>query len=150
MSRDQVVLVCGVAGAGKSSMLTPAARLIQEQGQQVLGLAVQNTLVQMLQRETGIPSMTVARFIKRYEALLDGGDGRLPPDAHSLKGAALLVDEASMLSNTDHLKLVTLANRLEVATLGWGNAIDRTVELVFLEALYWSAVSSRTWLSMPT
>jgi hypothetical protein len=28
----------------------------------VLGLAVQNTLVQMLERDTGIPSMTVRAF----------------------------------------------------------------------------------------
>jgi conjugative relaxase-like TrwC/TraI family protein len=118
-SSDRTIAIQGVAGAGKSSMLAPAARLIEERGQQVLGLAVQNTLVQMLQRETGIPSMTVARFLKRYEALLDGGDGRLPPDAPSLKGAAILVDEASMLSNTDQLKLVTLANRLEVGRMAF-------------------------------
>lgn len=118
-SSDRIVAIQGVAGAGKSSMLVPAARLIDEQGQQVLGLAVQNTLVQMLQRETGIPSMTVARFLKRYEALLDGGDGRLPPDAPSLKGAAILVDEASVLSNVDQLKLVTLANRLQVGRMAF-------------------------------
>lgn len=118
-SSDRIIAIQGVAGAGKSSMLAPAAQLIEEQGHQVLGLAVQNTLVQMLQRETGIPSMTVARFLKRYEALLDGGDGRLPPDAPSLKGAALLVDEASMLANTDQLKLVTLANRLEVGRIAF-------------------------------
>lgn len=118
-SADRIIAIQGVAGAGKSSTLSPAARLIEEQGQAVLGLAVQNTLVQMLQRETGIPSMTVARFLKRYEALLDGGDGRLPAGLPSLKGAAILVDEASMLSNIDQLKLVTLANRLEVGRMAF-------------------------------
>ena len=43
---------------------------------QLLGLAVQNTLVQMLERETGIPSMTVARFLKRHAGLLGGGGKR--------------------------------------------------------------------------
>ncbi|NNM78567.1 conjugative relaxase [Sphingomonas sp. ID1715] len=118
-SPDRIIAIQGVAGAGKSSMLAPAARLIEERSQQVLGLAVQNTLVQMLQRETGVPSMTVARFLKRYEALLEGGDGRLPLDAPSLKGAAILVDEASMLSNSDQLKLVTLANRLGVGRMAF-------------------------------
>lgn len=118
-STDRIIAIQGVAGAGKSSVLAPAARLIEATGQAVLGLAVQNTLVQMLQRETGIGSMTVARFLKRYEALLDGGDGRHELDAPSLKGAALLVDEASMLSNAEQLKLVTLANRLEVGRLAF-------------------------------
>jgi ATP-dependent exoDNAse (exonuclease V) alpha subunit len=73
----------------------------------------------MLQRETGIRSMTVARFLKLYEALLDGADGRLPADVPSIKGAAILVDEASMLSNTDQLKLITLANKLEVGRMAF-------------------------------
>ncbi|NNM78041.1 conjugative relaxase [Sphingomonas sp. ID1715] len=116
-SSDRIIAIQGVAGAGKSSMLAPAARLIEQSGGQVIGLAVQNTLVQMLQRETGIASSTVARFLKRYEALLDGG--ALGADVPSLKGAALLVDEASMLANADQLKLMVLAEKLEVGRLAF-------------------------------
>ena len=116
-SSDRIIAIQGVAGAGKSSMLAPAARLIEQNGGQVLGLAVQNTLVQMLQRETGVPSMTVARFLKRYEAVLEGGT--LAADVPTLRGAALLVDEASMLPNTDQLKLMLLAEKLEVGRLAF-------------------------------
>jgi len=120
-SADRVLAVQGVAGAGKSSMLAPAAALIEREGHRVLGLAVQNTLVQMLQRETGIASMTVARFIKAHEKLLgDGSD----PIALALaraewRGAAIFVDEGSMLSNAEGLKLVRLANLLEVGRMAF-------------------------------
>ena len=110
-SKDRIVAIQGVAGAGKSSVLAPAARLFEAQGHKVIGLAVQNTLVRMLERETGIPSMTVARFIKAY-----GMDAKAPVP-ESLKGSVLIVDEASMLANTDQLKLIEIANRQDVARL---------------------------------
>lgn len=110
-STDRIVAIQGVAGAGKSSVLAPAARLFEAQGHKVIGLAVQNTLVRMLERDTGIPSMTVARFIKAY-----GTDARAPVP-ESLKGSVLIVDEASMLANTDQLKLIEIANRQNVARL---------------------------------
>ena len=93
-SADRTVAVEGVAGAGKSSVLAPVADVLREEGREVLGLAVQNTLVQMLQRETGIESMTVARFLKAHEAVLAP-----TPDAKvlavvrtALGGAAIRVD----------------------------------------------------------
>lgn len=120
-STDRIIAVQGVAGAGKSSMLAPTARLIEQSGQKVLGLAVQNTLVQMLERETGIRSMTVARFLRANATLL--GER---PDVNALAearatfgGTAILIDEASMLSNADQLKLVELANLLGVGRMAF-------------------------------
>lgn len=110
-SADRILAIQGVAGAGKSSLLAPAARLFEAQGRGVIGLAVQNTLVRMLERKTGIPSMTVARFIK-----LHGGE----PNAaarENLRGNILIVDEASMLANADQLRLIEIANRHEVGRL---------------------------------
>jgi conjugative relaxase-like TrwC/TraI family protein len=110
-STDRVVAIQGVAGAGKSSVLAPAARLFEAQGRKVIGLAVQNTLVRMLERETGVPSMTVARFIK-----LHGGEPNTAA-RESLRDAILIVDEASMLANADQLRLIEIANRAEVGRL---------------------------------
>ena len=120
-SADRIVAIQGVAGAGKSSVLAPAADLIRRSGKPVLGLAVQNTLVQMLERETGIESMTVARFLKSHEALLSSrpGHAQLLAARASLGGAAILVDEASMLSNADQLKLVQLANLVGVGRMAF-------------------------------
>ncbi|MFK3888797.1 MobF family relaxase [Sphingomonas sp. NPDC079357] len=120
-STDRIIAVQGVAGAGKSSMLAPAARLIEESGQKVLGLAVQNTLVQMLERETGIRSMTVARFLRANAPLLSErpDPGALTEARATFGGTAILVDEASMLSNADQLKLVDLANLLGVGRMAF-------------------------------
>lgn len=116
---DRIIAIQGVAGAGKSSVLAPAARLIEQKGGKLLGLAVQNTLVQMFTRETGIEAMTVARFLRTHERLLgETPDPKALREARtSLGGAALLVDEASMLSNIDKLKLLRLANLIGVGRM---------------------------------
>ncbi len=81
----------------------------------MLGLAVQNTLVQMLERDTGIPSMTVARFLRQHQGLLEGADqARLAEARASLRGTTVLLDEASMVGNADKEKLVRLANLLQL------------------------------------
>lgn len=114
-SNNRIVAIQGIAGAGKSTMLKPVADILREEGRAVLGLAVQNTLVQMLERETGIPSMTVARFLKRHGGLLGGGDkGVLAKAKAELRGTVVLLDEASMVGNSDKEKLVRLANLLEL------------------------------------
>jgi ATP-dependent exoDNAse (exonuclease V) alpha subunit len=73
----------------------------------------------MLERETGISSQTLARFLKRWERLLDdpanlafGNEARA-----ALKDHVLVLDEASMVSNDDKEKLVRLANLAEVHRL---------------------------------
>jgi hypothetical protein len=48
-STNRIVAIQGVAGAGKSTVLKPVADILREEGRVVLGLAVQNTLVQMLE-----------------------------------------------------------------------------------------------------
>jgi conjugative relaxase-like TrwC/TraI family protein len=114
-SHNRIVAIQGIAGAGKSTVLKPVADILREEGRSVLGLAVQNTLVQMLERETGIPSMTVARFLRRYRDILEGADPvRLAEARVALRGTVVLLDEASMVGNADKEKLVRLANLLEL------------------------------------
>ncbi len=114
-SHNRIVAIQGVAGAGKSTVLKPVADILREEGRSVLGLAVQNTLVQMLERDTGIPSMTVARFLRQHQGLLAGADpARLAEARASLRGTTVLLDEASMVGNADKEKLVRLANLLQL------------------------------------
>ena len=114
-STNRIVAIQGVAGAGKSTVLKPVAEILRAEGRKVTGLAVQNTLVQMLERETGIAAMSVARFLGRYAPLLDGGDRQALAEARrEWKGSTVLLDEASMVGNADKEKLVRLANLLEL------------------------------------
>ena len=115
-SSNRIVTIQGVAGAGKSTILRPVADLAREEGRKVVGLAVQNTLVQMLQSETGIASMTVARFLRSHRDLLkdNPNPAALAAARADYSGAVVLLDEASMVGNTDKEKLVRLANVLEL------------------------------------
>ena len=111
-SQDRTVAIQGIAGAGKSSVLAPVAQVLREEGRQVVGLAIQNTLVQMLERDTGIGSQTLARFLGGWKKLLDEPANLVHrSEAQSaLKDSVLVLDEASMVSNEDKEKLVRLAN----------------------------------------
>ena len=111
-STHRTIAIQGVAGAGKSSVLKPVAQILGEEGKEIIGLAVQNTLVQMLERDTGIRSMTLARLLKSWAPLLeDPGNPGLMAEARTALGDRVLVlDEASMVSNSDKARLVTLAN----------------------------------------
>ncbi|MEI6641932.1 MAG: MobF family relaxase [Novosphingobium sp.] len=114
-TNNRIVAIQGVAGAGKSTVLKPVADILAEQGRAVLGLAVQNTLVQMLERDTGIPSMTVSRFLRQHSELLEGANkAKLAEARMALRGTVVLLDEASMVGNADKEKLVRLANVLEL------------------------------------
>ena len=118
-SSDRTIAVQGVAGAGKSSVLKPVSDVLREQGHQVLGLAVQNTLVQMLERDTGIRSQTLARFLKDWARLIDEpGNATLRAEARdALKDQVLVLDEASMVSNADKEQLIRIANLAQVHRL---------------------------------
>lgn len=118
-SSNRIVAVQGVAGAGKSSLLRPAAQILNENGKRVIGLGVQNTLVRMLEGETGIPSMTLHRFLGPHRKLLEGTATRaeLADARNAYRGTVLVLDEASMVSIRDQDRLVRLANVLEVDRL---------------------------------
>jgi ATP-dependent exoDNAse (exonuclease V) alpha subunit len=118
-STNRVVAVQGAAGAGKSSVLRPLNQLLEEQGKRVVGLGVQNTLVRMLERDTGIASMTLHRFLGGYRKLLDGSAGKaeIAASREEFRDTVLVLDEASMVSTRDQDRLIRLANLLQVDRL---------------------------------
>ncbi len=118
-SGNRIVAVHGVAGAGKSSLLRPTAQILAEHGKRVLGLGVQNTLVRMLERETGIPSMTLHRFLGAHRQIIEGtaGGHELAEARNTYRDTVLVLDEASMVSTRDSDRLVRLANLLGVDRL---------------------------------
>ena len=67
---DRTVVVQGVAGAGKSTMLQAVARVSEAEGKKVLGLAFQNKMVADLKEGAGIEAQTIASFIWHNEAHL--------------------------------------------------------------------------------
>ncbi|WP_242121222.1 MobF family relaxase [Sphingomonas lacusdianchii] len=125
---DRTVVVQGVAGAGKSTMLQAAASVLRSEGRNVLGLAFQNKMVSdmregMVPRElsvddmkaAGVEAQTIASFIWQNERHLDNPN---TPAAQArrdeLKNTTIVIDETSMVSSDDMLKLLTIAEGLGV------------------------------------
>lgn len=118
-SSDRIVVVQGVAGAGKSAALAPAAHVVKAEGRAVLGLAIASTIVAQLKRDVGIDTMTVAKFIGRYQKILDGtaSPAHLAEAKAANAGAILLVDESSQIGTNQMTALIGIANRLDVGRL---------------------------------
>jgi len=83
-TRDRVVCVVGVAGAGKTTAAHALATAFASSGIDVVGAAPSGVAAEKLQDETGIPSTTLHRLLER--ALC----GELP------HRCVLIIDEAGM------------------------------------------------------
>ncbi len=83
-SRQRVVCVVGVAGAGKTTAAHALAAAFAASGVTVVGAAPSGVAAEKLQDETGIPSTTLHRLLERASR------GELQ------SGCVLIVDEAGM------------------------------------------------------
>lgn len=117
-SSDRIVAVQGVAGAGKSTMIAALARVAEQEGHKVLGLAFQNKMVGDLRDGAGIEAQTVSSFVNAYAKAALAGQGQGYDAARAaLKGTVLVLDEASMVGSEPMKHLVGIANALGVEKL---------------------------------
>ncbi len=110
---DDLVLVVGPAGTGKTTALAPAVAQLRAEGRAVFGVAPSATAADVLQYETGVVADTVDKLLIEHRL-------QRPPDhRYDLPiGATVLVDEAGMISTT---KLSELADLADVK--GWRLAL---------------------------
>lgn len=97
---EQVAVLVGPAGSGKSRTLGTAHQAWQQAGIPVRGVAPSAVAAGVLTEQAGIPSETLAKF------LLDAANGRTSLRA----GEVIVCDEASMVSTRDLAALVLLAD----------------------------------------
>lgn len=117
-SPDRSVLVQGVAGAGKSTMLRAVARVAEAEGRAITGLAFQNKMVVDLAEGAGIKAQTIASFVLANERFIsEPGTDRHKAAREAFAGSMLVVDETSMVSSRDMLKLHGIAEALGVDKL---------------------------------
>ncbi|VWX51093.1 MobF family relaxase [Novosphingobium sp. 9U] len=117
-STDRTVVVQGVAGAGKTTLIETMAAVANEEGRNVIGLAFANKMVTMLQDEAKIPAQTVSSFVNEHlRGALAGSGARYDASSNALRGSILVLDEASLVGNHQMNNLVTIANALEVDRL---------------------------------
>jgi conjugative relaxase-like TrwC/TraI family protein len=110
---DDLVLVVGPAGTGKTTALAPAVAQLRVEGRVVFGVALSATAADVLQYETGVVADTVDKLLIEHRL-------QRPPDhRYDLPiGATVLVAEAGMISTT---KLSELADLADVK--GWRVAL---------------------------
>lgn len=101
-----LVVVVGPAGAGKTRAMSAAVAALRQQGRPVLGLAPSARAAEQLEREAGLRSETVARFLTEQE-FSDGPSGELELPG----GGTLVVDEAGMLRTDDVERLMRVVRR---------------------------------------
>jgi conjugative relaxase-like TrwC/TraI family protein len=116
-SENRVNLVEGPAGAGKTELLKKFDEGVQRAGQRVTWLATTADAAGVL-AEKGFKANTVARF------LLD------PKLQQSARGGRVGVDETSLLGHKDAVKLMRLAEKLDLKLIFVGDpmqhgAVDR-------------------------
>jgi predicted ATPase len=74
-SSDRTVVIQGVAGAGKTTLISAIAETAKSEGRQVLGLAQANTMVEMLKSDAGIEAQTVSSFVNQHLRAALAGQG---------------------------------------------------------------------------
>ena len=117
-SPDRSVLVQGVAGAGKSTMLQAVARVAEAEGRPITGLAFQNKMVADLGEGAGIKAQTIASFVLANERFIaEQGTEQHAAARQTFAGSMLVVDETSMVSSSDMLKIHEIADALGVDKL---------------------------------
>jgi conjugative relaxase-like TrwC/TraI family protein len=106
---DDLVLVVGPAGSGKTRMLARAREDLHRQVSPVFGLAPTAKAARVLERDTGIVSDTVAKLLHEWTRpdMETASPYRLP------KTTTVVVDEAGMIATQDLRTLVTLASENE-------------------------------------
>ncbi|MFC0205312.1 MobF family relaxase [Novosphingobium soli] len=114
-STDRVVVIQGVAGAGKTTMLEAMAAVASDHGKEVIGLAFANKMVSTLRNETGLEAMTVSSFVNQHIRGARAGRGaEFEASRQALADKVIVLDEASLVANEAMNNLVTIANAYKV------------------------------------
>lgn len=115
---DRTVLVQGVAGAGKSAILSSVATIAGDEGKSTLGLAIATQTVNRLSADAGIPAQTVSAFINAHlSGAMRGSGPRYEASKEALKDTIIVLDEASLVGTEQMVNLITIANRLDLDRL---------------------------------
>lgn len=91
IAENDFSIVTGGAGCGKTTVLECVYQVLDEQGNDIVQLALAGKAVKRMIEATGRPAMTLASFIKKMNEAEERGD---PSSTNRL---ALVIDEASMV-----------------------------------------------------
>ena len=132
--RDDLVLIVGPAGTGKTTALRPAVAALRRAGRPVFGVAPSAVAAEVLEHGTGVAADTIDKLL--IEHRLD----RPPDHRYDLPpGTTLIVDEAGMVPTAKLAELARLADRrrwrvvlvgdpLQFSAVGRGGMFELLIE----------------------
>ena len=114
-AEDRTVIVQGVAGAGKSTLIQSLRDVAAAEGKQILGLAFANKTASELRTDAGIETKTVSAFVNEHLRGARAGHGEtFETSRAALANTIVVLDEASLVANEPMNNLVTIANALGI------------------------------------
>lgn len=117
---DEIFLVRGYAGTGKTSLVAALVRTIRQGKGKVVLLAPTGRAAKVLSFYAGHPAMTIHKKIYRQQKIREGfAEFSLDRNLH--RNTVFIVDEASMISNQS----------LDLAIFGSGRLLDDLVSYVY-------------------
>lgn len=117
---DQIMLIRGYAGTGKTTMLYSLTQVLTELKIRSVLLAPTGRAAKVLAGYTNMPAFTIHKKIYRQKSASDGF-GHFALDKNLYKNTYFIVDEASMISN----------ETAENSVFGSGRLLDDLLEYVY-------------------
>ena len=111
---DRVIGVQGYAGVGKTTLLDAARELAEGGGYRLIGLAPSASAAKTLGEEAGIASMTLQKFLGRYEGYAQGrgtAEGKRAVRAE-YRNTLIVVDESSLAGTEQMRSLMRIASEI--------------------------------------
>ena len=115
---DRIVVIQGVAGAGKTTLVQSIEAVAGQEGRKTEGLAFANEMVQKLKGDANIEASTVSSFVNAHiKGALAGQGPNFEKSKAELAGKIFVLDESSLVANEAMNNLVTIANAYKVDRL---------------------------------
>jgi conjugative relaxase-like TrwC/TraI family protein len=113
-AKDQFIGIQGYAGVGKTFMLKSVNQIAKKEGKTLIGLSPTGVATKNLENEAGIKSMTLQRFLAKYDGVAQGRGtkaGRVLMQ-EEFRNKIIVVDESSMISTLQMKNFLTIAKEL--------------------------------------
>lgn len=118
-SKDKIVMMEGLPGVGKSTILNGVRDISGKKiisligfGEKYSGLAPTASASKTIEEKAKIESFTIHSFLMRYQGYIEGrGSNSLKTMQQEFKKAIIFVDEASLISTTMMHRLLTLQDK---------------------------------------
>lgn len=117
-SKDQLLIVQGYAGTGKTYMLKAVNKIAYENGYELMGLSPTGVATRNLIEEANIQSSTLQKFLSASSGYEGVARGRGTPEGiknliEKFKNKLIIVDEGSMIGTNQMKDLLTISKTLK-------------------------------------